>query len=346
MLELHGIRLNFGDKSILSDLHCQLQQGEIGCLLGHSGCGKTTALRAVAGFEHIHSGRITLNGRTVADAHTHVPAHQRGVGMVFQDYALFPHLRVVDNITFGLHGSGQAARQARAAELLRLIGLEEHSRKYPHQLSGGQQQRVALARALAPRPPLILLDEPFSNLDADMRASLSRQIRDILKEEGVSALLVTHDQQEAFAMCDKIGILHQGRLQQWADPYTLYHEPANRYVAGFIGQSAWLRGRVTTPQCVQLEIGEFCGAVPHPCRNCTDVDVLLRPDDVLHDDHSPYSARVLDKNFKGEYFIYTLQLDSGDTVFAQVHSHHNHPVGERIGIRVALDHLIAFPHTE
>ncbi|MCP2040922.1 iron(III) transport system ATP-binding protein [Neisseria sp. HSC-16F19] len=343
MLELNGIHLNFGDKTILSDLHCQLQQGEIGCLLGHSGCGKTTALRAVAGFEHISRGEIRIDGRTVAAAGQHMPAHQRGVGMVFQDYALFPHLNVADNITFGLHGKSAAERKARSAELLRLIDLEEHGHKYPHQLSGGQQQRVALARAMAPRPQLILLDEPFSNLDADMRASLSRQIRDILKEEGVSALLVTHDQQEAFAMCDQIGILHQGCLQQWADPYTLYHNPANRYVAAFVGQSVWLHGRVTSPQCVQLEIGEFCGTVPHHCQNCSEVDVLLRPDDVLHDDNSPYSARVLDKNFKGEYFIYTLQLDSGDTVLAQVHSHHNHPVGSRIGVRIALDHLIAFP---
>ena len=342
MLELQQVQLSFGDKTILQQLSFTLQQGEIACLLGHSGCGKTTALRAIAGFEAVNGGQIILNGHILSSAGTHTPAHLRGIGMVFQDYALFPHLNVADNIAFGLGKHNPAQRQARVAELLDLIDLAAHADQYPHQLSGGQQQRVALARALAPRPQLILLDEPFSNLDADMRTSLSKQVRRILKEEGVSALLVTHDQQEAFAMCDQIGVMHQGCLQQWADPYTLYHTPANRYVAGFIGQSVLLPGQVSGPQCVRLEIGEFCGTVPFACQNCTDVDVLLRPDDVIHDDHSPFTARVLDKDFKGEYFIYTLALDSGDVVYAQVHSHHNHPIGSRIGVHIQLDHLIAF----
>lgn len=342
ILELAQIQLSFGKKTILSSLSFVLQTGEIACLLGHSGCGKTTALRAIAGFEPIQNGCITLNGHTVSSARQHTPAHQRGVGMVFQDYALFPHLNVADNIAFGLDKHDKVARRTRVAELLALIGLEEYAKHYPHQLSGGQQQRVALARALAPKPALILLDEPFSNLDADMRTSLSKQVRHILKQENVSALLVTHDQQEAFAMCDKIGVMHQGCLQQWADPYTLYHTPINHYVAGFIGQSVLLPGHVSAAQCVRLEIGEFCGEVPLACQNCTNVDVLLRPDDVVHDDASPFTAEVLDKDFKGEYFIYTLRLDSGDVVYAQVHSHHNHPPGSRIGVHIELDHLIAF----
>lgn len=342
IVELDNVHLSFGDKTILSALSFHLKAGEIACLLGHSGCGKTTALRAIAGFETIQQGSIHIAGREVANGRNHLAAHKRGVGMVFQDYALFPHLSVADNIAFGLCNIDKATRQARIHELLALIKLSEHAQKYPHQLSGGQQQRVALARALAPKPALMLLDEPFSNLDADMRTSLSKEIRRILKAEGVSAILVTHDQQEAFAMCDQIGVMHQGRLQQWADPYALYHTPASRYVADFIGQGVFLRGQVTGPQCVQLEIGEFCGSVPLACQCCTDVDVLLRPDDVVHDDSSPFSAQVLDKDFKGEYFIYTLRLDSGDVVYAQVHSHHNHPVGSRIGVHIELDHLIAF----
>ena len=231
------------------------------------------------------------------------------------------------------------------AELLALIGLPDYGGHYPHQLSGGQQQRVALARALAPKPELVLLDEPFSNLDADLRTRLSKEVRSLLKQENTSALLVTHDQQEAFAMADKIGIMADGRLQQWDTPYNLYHNPATPAIAGFIGQGVLLRGQMSGSHCVRLALGEFCGVVPHHCQSCREVDVLLRPDDVVHDDNSPVSAEVLDKDFKGSYFIYTLKLDSGETVLAHVPSHHNHPIGSRIGIRLELEHLIAFART-
>ena len=201
---------------------------------------------------------------------------------------------------------------------------------------------MALARALAPKPELVLLDEPFSNLDADLRTRLSKEVRSLLKQENTSALLVTHDQQEAFAMADKIGIMADGRLQQWDTPYNLYHNPATPAIAGFIGQGVLLRGQMSGSHCVRLALGEFCGVVPHHCQSCREVDVLLRPDDVVHDDNSPVSAEVLDKDFKGSYFIYTLKLDSGETVLAHVPSHHNHPIGSRIGIRLELEHLIAF----
>ena len=345
ILNVADLYLSFGRTAVLQGFGFDLEAGEIACLLGHSGCGKTTALRAVAGFEQPERGRIALQERTLSDGRLFVPPHLRRIGMVFQDYALFPHLNVADNIAFGLSGHSAEARKARVAELLSLIGLPDYGGHYPHQLSGGQQQRVALARALAPKPELVLLDEPFSNLDADLRARLSKEVRSLLKQENTSALLVTHDQQEAFAMADKIGIMADGRLQQWDTPYNLYHNPATPAIAGFIGQGVLLRGQMSGSHCVRLALGEFCGVVPHHCQSCREVDVLLRPDDVVHDDNSPVSAEVLDKDFKGSYFIYTLKLDSGETVLAHVPSHHNHPIGSRIGIRLELEHLIAFART-
>ena len=342
ILNVADLYLSFGRTAVLQGFGFDLEAGEIACLLGHSGCGKTTALRAVAGFEQPERGRIALQERTLSDGRLFVPPHLRRIGMVFQDYALFPHLNVADNIAFGLSGHSAEARKARVAELLALIGLPDYGGHYPHQLSGGQQQRVALARALAPKPELVLLDEPFSNLDADLRTRLSKEVRSLLKQENTSALLVTHDQQEAFAMADKIGIMADGRLQQWDTPYNLYHNPATPAIAGFIGQGVLLRGQMSGSHCVRLALGEFCGVVPHHCQSCREVDVLLRPDDVVHDDESPVSAEVLDKDFKGSYFIYTLKLDSGETVLAHVPSHHNHPIGSRIGIRLELEHLIAF----
>ena len=342
ILNVADLYLSFGRTAVLQGFGFDLEAGEIACLLGHSGCGKTTALRAVAGFEQPERGRIALQERTLSDGRLFVPPHLRRIGMVFQDYALFPHLNVADNIAFGLSGRSAEARKARVAELLALIGLPDYGGHYPHQLSGGQQQRVALARALAPKPELVLLDEPFSNLDADLRTRLSKEVRSLLKQEKTSALLVTHDQQEAFAMADKIGIMADGRLQQWDTPYNLYHNPATPAIAGFIGQGVLLRGQMSGSHCVRLALGEFCGVVPHHCQSCREVDVLLRPDDVVHDDNSPVSAEVLDKDFKGSYFIYTLKLDSGETVLAHVPSHHNHPIGSRIGIRLELEHLIAF----
>lgn len=341
-LDYQNIHVNFGAKTVLNGLGFELNEGEIACLLGHSGCGKTTALRTIAGFETPSLGSITLSGCVLNDTHTNLPAHQRHIGMVFQDYALFSHLNVAQNIGFGLHALNKAQKKERINQLLRLINLQDCAKFYPHQLSGGQQQRVALARALAPKPKLILLDEPFSNLDVDLRQRLSKEVRNILKNEGTSAILVTHDQQEAFAMADKIGVLHHGELQQWDTPYKLYHEPKTRFVAQFIGQGVLLSGIVTGTECVTLEVGEFCGALPLGLHVGENVAVLLRPDDVIHDDLSPLKAIITNKDFQGEIFTYTLQLKSGQSILIQVPSHSNHREGETIGIKLELDHLIVY----
>ncbi|HEY9101545.1 ABC transporter ATP-binding protein [Chitinimonas sp.] len=342
LLTLDQVGVAYGDKPVLEQLSFTLAEGEIGCLLGPSGCGKTTALRAIAGFEPIRAGRIRLNGDVIATADEQWPPQQRGIGMVFQDYALFPHLTVAGNVAFGLGSLSRSEAHARTMELLEVVGLAGHADDYTHALSGGQQQRVALARALAPAPRLLLLDEPFSNLDVELRERLSGEVRDILKARGTTALLVTHDQHEAFALADRIGVMAQGRLKQWDSAYALYHEPNDRFVADFVGEGTFLPGEVLAGDLLDFELGRRALHAGHAFAAGQRVDVLLRPDDVLHDDASSLKARVVKKAFRGAQFLYTLALPSGATVLSLVPSHHDHAIGEAIGIRLEIDHVIAF----
>jgi iron(III) transport system ATP-binding protein len=338
LLEVENLRHAYGEQEVVRGLSFSLPRGAIGCLLGPSGCGKTTVLRCIAGFEGIREGAIRLAGRTVSAAGARVPPEKRRIGMVFQDYALFPHLPVAGNIAFGLHALSAQERSARVAELAQLVGLSGALGKFPHEISGGQQQRVALARALAPRPELLLLDEPFSNLDVDLRERLSLEVRDIIKASGATAVLVTHDQQEAFAMADEIGILHQGRIQQWDSPYNLYHRPVNRFVADFVGQGVFLPAKALNGHQLEIELGVLQG----DSQGTENLEVLLRPDDVVHDDAAPTQAEVVHKAFRGAEILYTLRLASGKKVLALVPSHHNHALGEKIGIRLDVDHVVAF----
>ena len=345
LLEVRQISQAYDSRPVLEDLSFGLEPGMIGCLLGPSGCGKTTVLRCIAGFEPVSRGEIIMHGETMSRPGRTVPAERRRVGMVFQDYALFPHLTVERNIAFGLRGASQSERAARVTELLDIVGLAQVATRYPHELSGGQQQRVALARALAPRPELLLLDEPFSNLDVEMRERLSVEVRQILKQQKATAILVTHDQHEAFNIADEIGLMAHGRIEQWDTPYRLYHEPATRFVADFIGQGVFLPGTVVDAEAIRIELGVLRGRVTREVPAGTPVDVLLRPDDILHDDSSPLQARVLHKAFRGAEFLYTLQLAGGGHVLSLVPSHHNHAVGETIGIRLEIDHVVAFPRS-
>ncbi len=342
LLSLNTISQRYGDSLIVDGLSLSLARGRIGCLLGPSGCGKTTVLRCIAGFEEISGGEIVINGEPVSTPQHHLPAEQRRIGMVFQDYALFPHLTAEQNIGFGLHKLSRTERKIRQDELLTLIGLNEAAKLYPHQLSGGQQQRIALARALAPRPQLLLLDEPFSNLDVELRERLCHDVREIIKREGTTALMVTHDQHEAFAVADDIAIMHQGHIQQWDSAYNLYHRPVNRFVADFIGKGVFLQGVVLEGSRVETELGILEGELHSPCARGCVVDLLLRPDDIVHDDASPLTAAVIDKAFQGADILYTLQLKSGVQILSLVPSHHNHAIGQAIGICLVTDHLIAF----
>ena len=348
-LELNGVVQRYGKTTVVDGVNLRLASGQIACLLGPSGCGKTTLLRCIAGFEDIAGGEIRLRGQVVSTAAERVAPEKRRIGMVFQDYALFPHLTVEENVAFGLGRKPPEEAHLRVRQLLATVGLHGQGDKYPHELSGGQQQRVALARALAPRPELILLDEPFSNLDVGLRERLSVEVREILKREGSTAILVTHDQNEAFAMADEIGVMYEGRIQQWDVPYNLYHRPANRFVADFIGQGVLLPGIVVGGTNVEMELGKLVTDVPVECsETCTDcddgcdIDVLLRPDDIVHDDASPLQAEVLHKAFRGAEILYTLRLASGTEVLSLVASHHNHALGDKIGIRLDADHVIAF----
>ncbi len=352
-LELHHLSSQYPGRAqaAVADVSFGLTAGQIGVLIGPSGCGKTTLLRAVAGLERLSMGSIVLAGNTVSTPTQSIAPEDRRIGMVFQDYALFPHLDVGQNVGFGIYDWPTAERRARVGEVLDLVGLGDVRRRYPHELSGGQQQRVALARALAPKPQLLLLDEPFSNLDVDLRERLAHEVRGILKAAGATALFVTHDQLEAFAIGDVIGVMHEGALHQWADAYTLYHRPATRFVADFIGHGVFSKATVelheehgAVHKHVVTPLGELhdislAELAQLPVGQC---DVLLRADDIVHDDSSPVQAQIVRKAFRGNEFLYTLKLKTGETVMAHVPSHHDHKLGEWIGIRPEVDHVVTF----
>jgi iron(III) transport system ATP-binding protein len=284
----------------------------------------------------------------VSSGKVHVAPEARRIGMVFQDYALFPHLSVQDNVSFGLNKLPRVERETRVREVLSLVGLSTSAQRYPHELSGGQQQRVALARALAPKPQLLLLDEPFSNLDVELRERLALEVRSILKEAQTTALFVTHDQMEAFAIGDVIGVMSEGRLHQWDDAYTLYHRPATRFVAEFIGHGVFTHATLSERNkhvVVHTPMGDLVDVAECPLPSTFalgECDVLLRADDIVHDDDAPVKAEIIRKSFRGSEFLYTLRLKTGETVLAHVPSHHDHSVGEWIGIRAEVDHVVTF----
>ncbi|WP_111643172.1 ABC transporter ATP-binding protein [Marinimicrobium alkaliphilum] len=343
LLELDKIACRYdNDEPVVEEFSFSLNEGDIACLLGPSGCGKTTVLRAIAGFVQPSAGSINLADEQIASAKRSLPPEKRRVGMVFQDYALFPHLNVFDNITFGLPELSRREKHRTCEELLALVKLEGYEKRYPHELSGGQQQRVALARALAPDPILLLLDEPFSSLDVELRRGLSLEVRDILKSRNISAVMVTHDQEEAFAVADRIGVVNEGLIQQWDTPYNLYHEPATRFVANFIGQGVFLAGYAQGENGVLTELGPIKGNRCYNWVENTPVEVLLRPDDVVHDDSSDKKAEVVAKIFAGTATLYTLRLPTGSLIQSAFPSHHDYAIGDSVGIRIEADHLIIF----
>ena len=345
-LEIQDVAFSYADGTqVCEHLSFTVSDGESGCLLGPSGCGKTTLLRLIAGFETPRAGEIRLQRTILANADFALTPEKRGVGVVFQDYALFPHLSVAKNIEFGLRTYSSAQRKQRVGEMVELTGLSNEQKKFPHEISGGQRQRVALARALAPRPKLLLLDEPFSNLDVELREKLGLEVRSLLKQLSTPALLVTHDQFEVFSIADKIWVMNHGKIEQWDHAYNLYHRPASRFVADFVGQGVFLRGRFRADGQIETELGLMRATnTPMGALNSDALaDVLVRPDDILHDDDSPSQAEVVHKAFRGAEILYTLKLASGAKVLSLVPSHHNHEIGQKIGIRLEIDHVVAFP---
>lgn len=342
ILEVKNIECQHRGQTVVQDMSCHINEGDLHCLLGPSGCGKTTALRAIAGFQPLHHGEIFLNNERVSyPGYTKAP-EKRHIGMVFQDYALFPHMNVKQNISFGLRNKSKKENQHAVDKMLEVVNLSGYGERYIHELSGGQQQRVALARALAPEPKLILLDEPFSNLDIEMRERLSRDVRDILKSRGTTGVLVTHDQHEAFSFGDMIAVMNNGQILQRDSAYNLYHSPINRFVADFIGQGVFIRGELTTHDTVKTSLGTIKGDRAYEWAEGTQVELLLRPDDIIADDQGVLEGTVIQKAFKGAEILYTLQLDNDIEVLSLFPSHHNHEIGEKVKLRLELDHMIAF----
>ncbi|QKK02286.1 MAG: ABC transporter ATP-binding protein [Pseudomonadota bacterium] len=339
ILEVDKIELGYARELVIRGLSFSLDAGEIGCLLGASGCGKTTVLRAIAGFEPLRAGEIRIGDQLASTPAGRLPPEQRSVGMVFQDHALFPHLDVAGNVGFGLRRLSRAERTSRVTELLGMTGLGGLGHRYPHELSGGQQQRVALARALAPEPNVLLMDEPFSNLDARLRRRVGEEVRAILKARGTATLMVTHDQQEAFALADRVGLLRRGRMLQWDSPYQLYHRPANHYVAAFTGRGSYLDARVDGDQLLH---GLGRSPLPADRPSGDRLALLIRPDDLRPDPAGP-RARVISRQFQGAQILYRLQLDSGEEVAALFPSHEDFAVGECIGVALDARHLVLFP---
>ena len=340
-LALQQVSVHYGDFAAVSDVSMQLEEGQIGCLLGPSGCGKTTLLRAIAGFEPVSAGNILLRGDILSAPGHQTPAERRRVGMVFQDFALFPHLNIERNIGFGLSRQDRGQRRKRVAELLEMGGLGEYARAWPHELSGGQQQRVALARALAPAPEILLLDEPFSSLDSDLREQLAGEVRDLLKANRVTAILVTHDQHEAFAMADHITLLRQGRVAQSDTPYNLYHNPANEFVAEFIGQGVMIAITLDESGDMGNGLGLLDRARDH-WQPGERLKLLIRPDDIEYAPHSELRLKVASKAFRGAQYLYELALEDGQRVPCLTPSHVDVAVGGELPVHFDLRHVVVF----
>jgi iron(III) transport system ATP-binding protein len=343
MLTINHVSIAYGKNLVVEGVSLQLEKGEIGCFLGPSGCGKTTLLRAIAGFEPLKQGEIKLNNKIVSSTGGHLAPEKRNIGMVFQDFALFPHLTVADNIKFGIRYLQKAEQRKRVKQLLEMVSLGNYGKRYPHELSGGQQQRIALIRALAPKPDLLLMDEPFSSMDVELRQELATEIRDILKQENITAILVTHDQNEAFLVADTIGVMQHGKLTQWAEGYELYHQPANAFIADFIGQGVFVEGEVLCEHSIKTPLEIVHEKVPKGCQPGCKVNVFIRPDDIILDASADLRATVVGREFRGANFIYTLELADGNKLLTLEHSHHHHEVGDEVGLRLDLEHVVVFP---
>ncbi len=342
LIELSRLSLTYPNavEPALYDLSLDVAEGATLSILGPSGCGKTTVLRAIAGFEHPQAGEIRIAGRLVCNGKHCVPPEERGVGMVFQDYALFPHLTVSQNVAFGLRRLEPQTAARMVATTLDLVGLADLKDRYPHELSGGQQQRVAIARALAPKPVVLLLDEPFSNLDPDMRGQMREEVQEILRRTGITAVLVTHDHDEAFAMADRIAVLNGGQLEQVDNPESIYHTPATPFVANFVGQADFLLGRVDNGK-IHTEVGVFENVAGHPAGAA--VELMIRPDDVHIAPASPGVAQIAGRQFRGSENLYTVLLPSGQQLHSSETSTTVYPIGTSVELKIVATHVVTFP---
>ena len=340
-LNLQSVKILLDSKVILDDVNLKIDNGEIISLMGSSASGKTSLIRSIAGFHNISSGTIQIDGQVVDDSIRRSDVAMRNVGVIFQDLALFPHLTVRENICFGLNNIDSTQQQNRAKKLENLLSIENITNRYPNQISGGQQQRVAIARAIAPKPNLLLLDEPFSALDYELKDNLMSDIMKLIKSENITAILITHSAEEAFKMSDKIAFISNNTITQFANPYDIYHRPVSKEIANFFGISSYIKAKITDSSHINCILGDFVGMVDQFNKD-DKVDLLIRPDDIIHDDDSLFSAKVTEKTFRGSDFLYELELKDGQKIFCYAPSHHNHQVNEVIGIKLDLDHLVIF----
>lgn len=331
-----GLYKSFAGKMVVRNVHFQVAAGEILALVGPSGCGKTTTLRTIAGFETLDRGRIEIASQLVADEGWHLPPEKRRVGMVFQDYAIFPHLTVAQNVAFGL-GRGAAAIQ-RTQDMLAFVGLAGLGETMPHELSGGQQQRVALARALAPEPVILLLDEPFSNLDYTLRKQVRGEVRSLLKETGATAIFVTHDQEEALFIGDKVAVMNEGCIEQIDTPEILFHQPKSRFVASFVGETSFLPGTVSS-----RGIETLLGILPQTIllREGSQVELALRPDDLALAAADHGNGHILSRQFMGIAHLYRIALTDGVVVQSWQPHTLNLPVGTSVLVSFQYDHPLS-----
>jgi len=342
VLSLSEVTKAFGPETAVDDVSLDVRSGELLTFLGPSGCGKTTTLRTIAGLEEPTEGEIALGDEVVAGDGAFVPPEQRDVGIVFQNFALFPHLTVRENIAFGLTDADAAESEARVDELLELVEMTEHGEKTPDQLSGGQKQRVALARSLAPEPEVLLLDEPFSNLDVRLRVEMREEVRRILKKAGVTAISVTHDQEEALSISDRVAVMNDGQIEQVGRPESVFERPESKFVASFLGRASFLEGELRDGK-VDTGIGRFDAVTLEGYDTVYDgapVDVLVRR-------ATPASPELADgvivsRQYVGPSFVYRVDLDSGDTV----HCLHNHVeefgLDEPVTLELTADHPLAW----
>jgi len=332
-VSVHGVSKRFGSVGALDGFDLSVERATVFGLLGPSGSGKTTALRVIAGFDRPDTGTIAIEGSTVADADTWVPPEKRRVGMVFQEYALFPHLSVADNVAFGL---SKNADRARVVAVLEMVGLSGMGNRMPHELSGGEQQRVAVARALAPEPDLILLDEPFSNLDTPNRDRVRREVRAILIEARATAIFVTHDQEEALAMSDTVAVMRDGAVLQTAAPHDLYHRPSDCWVARFLGEAEFVEGTAANGR-VETALGTFADETT----SSGSVEVMIRPEAVLLTRDTGGPALVVEREFYGHDQLITLHLDGGVRLLARTGSHPIFSPGDHA--RFEVTEVVVFP---
>ncbi|MBA4251996.1 MAG: ABC transporter ATP-binding protein [Chlorobiaceae bacterium] len=350
---MSNISKSFNKTQAVSNLNLEIYEKEFLSLLGPSGSGKTTILRLLAGLERPNEGCISIDGLKVASHSNWIPPEQRGVGVVFQDYALFPHLTVFKNIAFGLKELNKKEIDAKVKEMLELVGLSDLGKRYPHELSGGQQQRIALARALAPAPKVMLLDEPFSNLDADLRFEIRTETKRILQKKGTTTILVTHDQEEAFSLSDRVGVLNNGTIIQVDTPINLFHKPVSRFVANFVGRADYVSGKIQASNVLSefgtfefnhIPTNDFHNNIMCECGDpLTDVDLMIRPDDVIFVDDSEGDCTIIDSQFLGGKIIYNIQLPSRVTIRSTMSSTIVYPKGTVGRIKFDSNNIVYFP---